>query len=141
MATTITENKELVRRVEDAVNARDYDAFDDIFAEDFVLERELEEIHGVDGYVEYLERLLDTFPDLTVTFEEMIAEDETVVVRYSGVGTHEGKYNGVEPTEKQVAMSGLRIVRIEGEKITDVWSRANNLSLLGQLGVVDLPTE
>lgn len=139
MATT--EIKEQVRLVEEAVNARDYDAFDDIFADDFVLERELEEVHGVDGYVEYLERLLDAFPDLTVTFEEMIAEDDTVVVRYSGVGTHEGVYKGVEPTGKRVTISGLRIVRVEDGKITDVWSRANNLSLLGQLGVVDLPTE
>lgn len=34
-----------------------------------------------------------------------------------------------------------QIARVEDEKITDVWSRANNLSLLGQLGIVDLPTE
>ncbi|PGF14068.1 hypothetical protein CP556_23710 [Natrinema sp. CBA1119] len=36
-----TEIKGQVRRAEDAVNARDYDAFGEIFANDFVLEREL----------------------------------------------------------------------------------------------------
>ncbi|WP_176548331.1 ester cyclase [Natrinema sp. CBA1119] len=101
----------------------------------------IEEIHGVNGYVEYLEQLLKAFPDLTVAFEEMVAEGDTVVVRYSSVGTHEGVYSGVEPAGKQVTISGLRLIRVEDGKITDVWSRANNLSPLGQLGVVDLSTE
>lgn len=138
---SISENKERIRRIETAVNNRDTDALGDILADGFVLQRELEEIHGLDGYIEYLERLFGAFPDLTVSFDEIIAEDDTVVVRYSVTGTHEGEYKGVQPTGEQVTISGVRIARFDDGKVTEAWDRANNLELLGQLDVVELPTE
>lgn len=138
---SITENKDRIRRIETAINDRNTDALGDILANDFVLQRELEEISGLDGYVEYLEQLFGAFPDLTVSFDEIIAEDDTVVVRYSGTGTHDGVYKGVQPTGEQVTISGIRIARFDDGKVTESWDRSNSLDLLGQLGVVELPPE
>jgi steroid delta-isomerase-like uncharacterized protein len=139
MATPTAENKEYVRRVETAVNDRDADAIADIVADDFVYHMELEEIHGAEEYNEYLERLYDAFPDFSVTFEEIIAEGDLVAVRYTGSGTHEGEYKGIQPTGEKVTLSGMRIVRVEDGEIVEVWAESNNLSLLAQLGVVEPP--
>lgn len=139
MATTISENKKLVRRVEQAVNNRDSDAIADIFADDFVFHGELEEHHGVDEFNDYLQGLFNAFPDITLTFEQLVAEDDIVVVRYTGVGTHEGEYNGVHPTDQKVNISGMRMVRVDDGAIVEVWAQTNNLGLLGQLGVVEPP--
>lgn len=138
MATT-SENKELIRRIEDAINDRDSDAIADIYAENFVFHGELEDLHGLDEFNNYLQGLYDAFPDLTITIEEVVAEDDMAAVRYTGTGTHEQEYKGVEPTGEEVTISGMRIARIEDGKITEAWGQTSNLSLLAQLGVVEPP--
>lgn len=138
MATT-SANKELIRSIEDAVNNRDSDAIADIYAEDFAFHRELDDLHGLDEFNDYLQGLYDAFPDITITIEEVIAEDDRAAVRYTGTGTHERAYKGVEPTGEEVRISGMRMVRIEDGKIVEAWGQTSNLSLFAQLGVVEPP--
>jgi steroid delta-isomerase-like uncharacterized protein len=139
--TSTVENKELIRSIEDAVNNRDSGAIADIYAEDFVFHRELDDLHGLDEFTDYLQALYDAFPDMTITIEEVIAEDDRAAVRYTGTGTHEHAYKGVEPTGEEVRISGMRMVRIEDGKIVEAWGQTSNLSLLAQLGVVEPPAQ
>lgn len=129
-------------RVESAVNQQYQEVLSEIFAEDFVVRFHggREELHGLGEFRDYLQTLYDAFFDLTITFEDVIGEDDTVVVRYSGTGTHEGEYKGIEPTGKTVDISGMRIARIDDDKIVEVWGQRDDLGLLAQLEVVDLPT-
>lgn len=142
MATTVQENKEHVRRVETAVNEQDQDVLSEIFAEDFVVRFHggREELRGLDEFKHYLQAMYEAFPDLTITFEDVIGEDDTVVIRYTGTGTHEGEYEGIEPTGETVDVSGMRIARLDDGKIVEVWGQRDDLGLLAQLGVVDPPT-
>lgn len=141
MATPITENKEHVRRVETAINDRDRDALTDIFAENCTFQLELVELHGVDEYTEYLQGIYEAFPDLTLTFEELVGEGDLVVIHYTITGTHEGEFRGIEPTGREFEVSGMRMARIEDGEIVEVTGETRNLSLLSQLGVVELPSE
>jgi steroid delta-isomerase-like uncharacterized protein len=142
MATTVRENKEHVRRVESAVNEQDQHVLDDIFAEDFVVRFHggREELRGLDEFRDYLRETYEAFPDLTITFEHVVAEDDTVAVRYTGTGTHEGEYEGVEPTGETVDISGMRIAKVDDGEIVEVWGQRDDVGLLAQLGVVDPPT-
>lgn len=142
MAQTVQENKEHVRRVETAVNEQNLDVLSEIFAEDLVvrLHGGREEMHSLDEFRDYLQATYDAFPDFSVTFEDVIGEDDTVVVRYTGTGMHEGDYEGIEPTGKTVTVSGMRIARLDGGKVAEVWGEHDDLGLLVQLGVVDPPT-
>ena len=47
------------------------------------------------------------FPDLRLTVEDIIAEGETVVARWSCRGTHKGDLNGIAPTGKRVNITGI----------------------------------
>lgn len=76
------------------------------------------------------------FSDLRLTVEDMIAEGETVVARWSCRGAHKGDLNGIAPTGKQFAISGVSVVRFSGGKMVEGWINWDALGLMQQLSVV-----
>ena len=78
----------------------------------------------------------NAFPDLRFTIEDIIAESETVVARWSCRGTHKGDLNGIPPTGKQIIITGVSIVRFTNGKMIEGWVNWDALGLMQQLGVV-----
>jgi steroid delta-isomerase-like uncharacterized protein len=76
------------------------------------------------------------FPDLRLTIEDIIAEGETVMARWSCRGTHKGDLSGIAPTGKQFTISGISIARIANGKMAEGWINWDALGLMQQLGVV-----
>ncbi len=76
------------------------------------------------------------FPDLRLTIEDIIAEGETVVARWSCRGTHKGDLSGIAPTGKQFTISGVTIARLANGKMAEGWINWDALGLMQQLGVV-----
>ena len=76
------------------------------------------------------------FPDLRLMIEDIIAEGETVVARWSCRGTHKGDLSGIAPTGKQVTISGVTITRFANGKMAESWVNWDALGLMQQLGVV-----
>jgi len=76
------------------------------------------------------------FPDLRLTIEEIIAEGETVMTRWSCRGTHKGDLRGIAPTGKQTNISGMTIARVVNGKFAEGWVNWDALGLMQQLGVV-----
>ena len=78
----------------------------------------------------------NAFPDMRLTIEDIIAEGETVVARWSCRGQHKGELNGIAPTGKQFAISGVTIARFANGKIVEGYVNWDALGLMQQLGVV-----
>jgi steroid delta-isomerase-like uncharacterized protein len=76
------------------------------------------------------------FPDLRLTVEDIIAEGETVMTRWSCRGTHKGDLSGIAPTGKQFTISGITVARLANGKIAEAFVNWDALSLMQQLGVV-----
>ena len=76
------------------------------------------------------------FPDLRLTIEDIIAEGETVMARWSCRGTHKGDLSGIAPTGKQFNISGVTIARLSNGKMAEGWVNWDALGLMQQLGVV-----
>lgn len=76
------------------------------------------------------------FSDLRLTVEDMIAEGETVVARWSCRGSHKGDLNGMAATGKQFVISGVSVVRFSGGKMVEGWINWDALGLMQQLNVV-----
>ncbi len=68
--------------------------------------------------------------------EHVLAEDDTVALRYTAHGTHDGEFMGLEPTGDQVSVSGMEMYRIEDEQIAEMWTSYDALGLFQELGVV-----
>ncbi len=76
------------------------------------------------------------FADFRLTIEDLTAEGEIVTARWSCRGTHKGDLNGIAPTGKQFAISGISIARFISGKMVEGWVNWDALGLMQQLGVV-----
>jgi steroid delta-isomerase-like uncharacterized protein len=76
------------------------------------------------------------FPDIRLNIEDIIAEGETVMARWSCRGTHKGDLSGIEPTGKPFNISGVSIARFANGKMAEGWVNWDALGLMQQLGVV-----
>ena len=118
------ENKALVRRYYDEVlNGRNLDAVEDFFADPRVIE-------GVRrGCFSYFE----SFPDLHVSIDDLIAEGDRVFCRSTMTGTHDGEYKGVPPTGRNMSSESAEIFTIADGKFAGYWCLSNVAGLMRQL--------
>lgn len=88
------------------------------------------------------ERTRKTFPDLHYEIEDLFSAQDKVVVRWRASATHEGALWGIiPPTRKRVSWRGMHIVRVEKGKIVQVWSVADQLPMLQEMGTKLLPSD
>ncbi len=59
------------------------------------------------------------FSDIQTTIEEMIAEGERVMARWTQRATHIGEFMGIPPTGKRVSYGGINIFRVVGDRIVE----------------------
>ena len=78
----------------------------------------------------------NAFPDIRFTVEDLLAEGETVVARWSCRGTHKGELYGIAPTNKQFNITGISIARFTNGKMFEGFVNWDALGLMQQLGVV-----
>ncbi len=74
--------------------------------------------------------------DWYMTIDEMIAEGDRVMVRWTFNGMHLGELSGLPPTHKRVTYSGINIFRIADGKIAEIWDIYDRLWMWQQLGVL-----
>lgn len=79
------------------------------------------------------------FPDVRVEREFFVVEGDIVVERAKATATHGGELLGTAPTGKQVAWTELHAYRVEGGRITEVWSEADFMGVMVQIGAVKRP--
>lgn len=79
------------------------------------------------------------FPDLRMSFEDQIADGDRVVTRWIASGTHQGELNGIGATGRAAQVSGIFIHRLADGQIKESWSMFDQIGLLLQLGVIQLP--
>jgi steroid delta-isomerase-like uncharacterized protein len=91
---------------------------------------------GIAGFSYAVQALHTSFPDLLITIEDLIAEDDKVVARLMARGTHRAPFRGIPPTGRVVTWTGIRIFRIAEDKIVEHWANWDDLSLIRQLGGV-----
>jgi steroid delta-isomerase-like uncharacterized protein len=131
------ENKALARRAWEIVSPDNLDLIEKVYSADLVWHEPDQEVRGIEEGKRYVSEALTAFPDSRVTVEDVIAEGDKVVTRYTIHGTHRGETEEFgPPTGKQVKLEGITIHRIEDGKIVEEWERYDNLSILQQLGLV-----
>jgi steroid delta-isomerase-like uncharacterized protein len=130
------ENKALARRSWEIVSQRNPNALKEVYTADALLHEPDRDLQGLEEAKQYLSLYLSAFPDQTVTVEDVIAEGDKVVTRYTIRGTHQGETEEFgPPTGRQFELEGITIHRIEDGKIVEEWERYDNLSALQQLGL------
>ncbi len=119
-------NKVVVRRLwEEVWNRADLAVADQIFDAAYAAHEKA-----------FVPVLRAAFPDSHHTVEDLIAEGDEVVTRFTWRGTHRGEFLGVAPTGRRVAVAGIWIHRLAGGRIVEgrAWGQFDWLGLLQQRG-------
>jgi len=141
-------NKELVRRhFEEIFNRQNLEVCDEMMAEDYVehaaapfSESAPGRVNGPKAMRQTADWLLAQFPDLHMTIEAILAEEDTVAARILSEGTNLGSLNGVvPPTGKRFSARQSHWFRVEDGKLTEHWATRGDLPAMLQLGIVEAP--
>ena len=79
------------------------------------------------------------FPKYEMFADELTAEGNRVVVRARMKGSHEGEFNGILPTHRKVEFPFVVSYEIENGKILHHWLIADQMILMEQLGLMNVP--
>jgi steroid delta-isomerase-like uncharacterized protein len=125
-----------LRYIEVVLNRKNLSLIDALFAQSFIDHDPLgPDVHGLEATRQRHAMYQTAFPDLQYTVEEVIAENNSVVLRWTAHGTHLGEIFSIAPTRKQVTIVGTMTCHITSGKIQEVWIDWDALGLLRQLGI------
>ncbi len=82
--------------------------------------------------------MCNAFPDVCVARDFFVVEGDIVVERAKAKATHKGEIMGIAPTGKSVTWTELHAYRVEGDLITEIWSEADFMGVMVQIGAVKL---
>lgn len=132
---SIEENKNIVRRYQDAYNTNHLDALDEVVAVDVLTPKIMPGIpSGLAGAKAVHRKTLLGMPDFHTQIDDLIAEADRVAARVTMTGTHTGDFYGIPATGRSVNFTGIYIARIKDGKIVEHWGEEDGLALMGQLG-------
>ncbi len=136
---SIDENKAISRRWREELDKGNWAVLDEYLSRDFVLHMPGSPPQDLAGMKDVLTMIYGAFPDFHTTFEDLVAEGDKVALRMTFSGTHQGEFQGVPPTGKQIRVSAIVIDRIVDGKLVEHWSQFDALGMLQQLGVIPTP--
>ncbi|MFP5369591.1 MAG: ester cyclase [Actinomycetes bacterium] len=143
-AVPTEENKAVIRRLfAEVFTAGDVAAVPELVAPD-VLGHDAtsaEPKRGLESVRQVAVLFRTAFPDLRLRLEDLIAEGDKVVARWTLRGTHRGAFMGVPATGKTAEAAGIVVYRLAGGKITEYWGSFDALGLFRQLGAIPEPAD
>jgi predicted ester cyclase len=141
MATTAEENTELHVRVEaeELWTEKNLDVLDEYYTEDFLHHSPDSQELDLAGYEAYTREFHAAFPDSHIEVHDTMVDGDMTVVGFTYHGTWEGTFRGMEPTGAAVSVDGISMARIADGKFAEIRRKVDNLGMLAQMGVIELP--
>lgn len=128
------ETAEVARQYLDVWNTKDLNQFDDYANHDVVHHwgQGVDTI-GLEDLKASTDAFFVAFPDVEMTFDDVIVEGNMVVIRWTLTGTQTGPFFGIEPTGNAAEWTGINIYRIECGKVAESWGEADGVGLRQQI--------
>jgi predicted ester cyclase len=129
------ESRAVLRRLVDAINGDDEAAFLDLLVPDVVDHYGLPGLPpGAEGWNMNRKILRSAFPDACWHEEDLFAEGDRVVGRFTLRGTHLGDFLGTPPSGNSIEVSNIHILRVVDGKIVEHWGHGDDMGMMRQLG-------
>jgi predicted ester cyclase len=134
------DNKAVTRRVFDGFNQTGVAIVDEFYTADFVLHDpgSPTQAGGVKSREDFKQYLTGFFASLPgqFTIDDVIAEGDKVVTRWTYRSTHQGQWRGVSPSSKEVTFTATGTSRFVDGKVAETWQNVDNLGVMRQLGLI-----
>ncbi len=127
---TESENENIVRKMFNALNRHDPDAWLEHFADDATLIVYSGRRFDKKGAHNLMSEGFKIFPDLKYNLIRLVSQPDTVVEESIATGTHKGEYYGIAATNKKFTLPRLSIYDLKDEKVKQVKMYANERMLI-----------
>ncbi|MDB4900730.1 MAG: hypothetical protein JWQ63_11 [Mucilaginibacter sp.] len=133
---SVDSNKAIIRKLyEEILNTGKLELLSQVVSDEYTGPRGMK---GPAGFAEAIKPIILAFPDIKWTIEDIIAEGDKVMVRWSWTGTNKGSFDGFPPTNKVVNHNAINIFLFSGDKIIKAWMQSDRLGFYQQIGVISL---
>jgi predicted ester cyclase len=127
------ENKATIRRFfEEVWNQGNLTVVDALNDPNFVDQSLRPPVHGLEAIKQFVTMYRAAFPDVHVTLEDLIAEGDKIVIRFTATGTHQGELIGIAPTGRQITVTGINVTRFANGKVVEGWTNTDTTSMREQ---------
>jgi steroid delta-isomerase-like uncharacterized protein len=133
-------NKSIILRLFDEVMKGNLAIADELITEDYAQHSVFDIPNGREGFKQFFMAFAAAVPDAQFVIDDVIAEGDKVVTRFTVNGTQTGALQGILPTGKKFSMKGIDIFRVVDGKVVEHWDAVDQLGMLQQLGVIPSPT-
>ena len=132
------QNKAVVRRlIEDHWNAKNHALTKELFAPNVTINTPDGVLKGLDGASALLEAYATAFPDFRLTIDDLLADADKVVLRWTYQGTQTGPLAEIRATGKRVSVANcIGIFRLTAGKVSETHLCWDRRALLEQLGLM-----
>ncbi len=130
------DNIAATERLGAAVNSGNLNALHEVFAPN-VIDRDpaSDQEPGPQGFIHFFTGFRTAFPDLNISVEQLVADEDNVAIAYTVTGTHQGDFLGIPATGRQIKARGVQVARFEHGLIVERWGSSDQLGILQQIGV------
>ena len=137
MGGFMSNNRELLERFyEEVMNRGNLSFIDEFCSPDYVEHDDDALSPDREGLKQHVATIRQGFPDLHVTVEDILMDGDRVAARTRATGTHRGNFAGLQPTNKQVAIDGMDLVRVVDGKLAEHWGMMDERGMMQQLGMM-----
>lgn len=131
------QNKQIVRRYAEALAANDQTTLKELLDPDLVAYAHSPNPQNREEYLQGTRMWHQAFGDTQFTIQEQIAEGDKIATRATLRAIHNtGEFQGLPPTNKEVASDGITILRILNNRIVELRVLSDWFGLMQQLGLV-----
>ena len=132
------DNKEIERRIiEEVFNQGRLEIIPELMSPEYIYHGPGGmELKGPEGFAQLVTMFRSAFPDINLKIEDLLADGDKVVVRFTGSGTHRGELMGIPASGKPLATSGVVVACVEDGKCVEAWETFDRLDMFQQLGAV-----
>jgi len=129
-------NKQVIRRfIEEVVNTGDVAVLAQLVSPDCVeTDGKVRIVSGVTGVAEHIRAVRAIYPDLFVTIQRQVAEDDWVATMITARGTHSREWLGMPPSGKTLVFTGVNVDCVVSGKIVEHGGAANMLEAFLEAG-------
>jgi steroid delta-isomerase-like uncharacterized protein len=133
-----SDNREKSRSIfEEVWNQKKVEQIDELVATDYVHhDVQSADRKGIEAYKQFVDLYLNAFPDIRFNIEDEISDGDTVVIRWTVTGTHNGDLPGLPRTGRPISVTGITIARLSDGKFVESWNNWDALGMMQQLGAV-----
>lgn len=133
-------NQAALGKFAEAVQTGNFDLFKEVVsAENIDHDPAAGQVQGPEGYRMFFTGLRTAFPDMSVTLETAVADEDSIAFAYTLTGTQTGPLQGFPPTGKKVKIRGMQISKFKDGKMVERWGSSDELGMLQQLGILKGP--